>query len=66
MFITQYGLGKPYKENKISQKIVRNCTQESFTRCLSQDTVDNRLIYFKRALQLSPKQDTEKQRAQWC
>ena len=29
--VTQYGLGKPYKKNKLSQKIVRNCAQESFT-----------------------------------
>ena len=28
--ITQHGLGNPYEENKLSQKIVRNCEQESF------------------------------------
>ena len=41
--ITQYGLGNPYEENKLAQKIVRNCEQESFVHHLRMDTIDNRL-----------------------
>ena len=25
--VAQYGLGEPYKENKLAQRIVRNCAQ---------------------------------------
>ena len=49
--VTQYGLGKPYEENRLAQKIVRNCGQESFVRHLRQDTSDNRLVHFNKALQ---------------
>ena len=48
--VTQFGLGKPYEENGLAQKIVRNCGQESFVRRLRQDTSDNRLIHFNKAL----------------
>ena len=48
--VTQFGLGKPYEENKLAQKIVRNCGQESFVKQLRQDTSDNRLIHFNKAL----------------
>ena len=48
--VTQFGLGKPYEENGLAQKIVRNCGQESFVKCLRQDTSDNRLIHFNKAL----------------
>ena len=47
---TQFGLGKPYEENGLAQKIVRNCGQESFVKRLRQDTSDNRLIHFNKAL----------------
>ena len=48
--ITQYGFGNPYEENKLSQKIVRSCEEESFTRHLRMDTIDNRLIHSNRSL----------------
>ena len=48
--VTQYGLGKPYEENRLAQKIVRNCGQESFVGHL-QDTSDNRFIHYNKALQ---------------
>ena len=44
--VTQYGLGNPYEENGLAQKIVRNCGQQSFARHHHQDTSDNRLIHF--------------------
>ena len=49
--VSQYGLGKPFDQNKLSQKIVKKCTQESFRQHLRQDTTDNRTIYFNTALQ---------------
>ena len=49
--VSQYGLGKPFDQNKVSQKIVKNCTQESFRQYLRQDTMDNRTIYLNTALQ---------------
>ena len=49
--VSQYGLGNPFDQNKVSQKIVKNCTQESFGQHLRQDTTDNRTIYFNTALQ---------------
>ena len=48
--VTQFGLGRPYEENRLAQKIVRNCGQESFAKCLRNDTSENRLIYFNKAL----------------
>ena len=48
--VTQFGLGRPYEENRLAQKIVRNCGQESFTKHLRHDTSDNRLIHFNTAL----------------
>ena len=48
--ITQYGLGNPYEENKLSKETVRYCEQESFAPHLRMDTIENRLIYFKRSL----------------
>ena len=48
--VTQFGLGRPYEENRLAQKIVRNCRQESFAKHLRQDTSDNRLIHFNSAL----------------
>ena len=48
--VTQFGLGRPYEENRLAQKIVRNCRQESFTKNLRHDTSDNRLIHFNSAL----------------
>ena len=48
--VTQFGIGKPYEENKLAQKIVRNSGQESFVKRLRQDTSDNRLIHFNKAL----------------
>ena len=48
--VTQFGIGKPYDENKLARKIVMNCTQESFVRHLRRDSSDNRLIYFNNAL----------------
>ena len=38
------------RENKLSQKIVRSCEEESLTHHLRMDTIDNRLIYFNRSL----------------
>ena len=49
--VSQYGLGKPFDRNRLSQKIVKRCTQESFRYHLRQDTTDNRCIYFNTALQ---------------
>ena len=49
--VSQYGLGKPFDQNKMSQKIVRNCPQESFRQHLRQDTTDNRTLYFHAGLQ---------------
>ena len=48
--VTQFGLGRPYEENRLAQKIVRNCGQESFAKHLRHDTSDNRLIHFNSAL----------------
>ena len=48
--VTQFGLGRPYKENRLAQKIFRNCGQESFAKHLRHDTSDNRLIHFNSAL----------------
>ena len=48
--VTQFGLGRPYEENRLTQKIVRNCGQESFAKHLRHDTSDNRLIHFNNAL----------------
>ena len=48
--VTQFGLGKPYEENGLAQKIVRNCGQESFVRRLRHDISDNRLIHFNKVL----------------
>ena len=48
--VTQFGLGRPYEENRLAQKIVRNCGQESFVKRLRQDTSENRLIHFNKAL----------------
>ena len=48
--ITQYGLGNPYEKNKLAQKIVGNCEQESFAHHLRMDTIENRLTYFNRRL----------------
>ena len=48
--VTQYGLGKPYEKNGLTQKIVRSCGQESFVHHLRHDTSDNRLIHFNAAL----------------
>ena len=48
--ITQYGLGNPYEENKLVQKIVRNCEQESFAHHLHMDTIENRLTNFNKSL----------------
>ena len=49
--INQYGIGNPSEENRLAQKIVRNCGQESFVRHLCQDTSDNCLIHFNKTLQ---------------
>ena len=48
--VTQFGLGRPYEENRLAQKIVRNCGQESFVKRLRHDTSENRLIHFNKAL----------------
>ena len=48
--VTQFGLGRSYEENRLAQKIVRNCGQESFLKRLRQDTSENRLIHFNKAL----------------
>ena len=49
--VSQYGLEKPFDQNKMSQKIVRNCPHESFRQHLRQDTTDNRTLYFNAGLQ---------------
>ena len=49
--VTQYGLGKLYEENRLTQEIVRNCGQESLVYHLRQDTTDKRLIHFNKALE---------------
>ena len=48
--VTQFGLGRPYEENRLAQKIVRNYGQESFVKRLRHDTSENRLIHFNKAL----------------
>ena len=48
--VTQFGLGRPYEENRLAQKIVRSCGQESFAKHLRHDTSENRLIHFNSAL----------------
>ena len=48
--VTQFDLGRPYEENRLAQKIVRNCGQESFAKRLRHDTSENRLIHFNKAL----------------
>ena len=48
--ITQYGLRNPYEENKLAQKIVINCEQESFAHHLRVDMIENRLTYFNRSV----------------
>ena len=44
------GLGNPYEENKLAQKIVRNCEQESSAHHLCMDTIEDRLTYFNRSV----------------
>ena len=51
--VTQFGLGRPYEENRLAQKIVRNCGQESFVKRLRHDTSENRLIHFNKANKVS-------------
>ena len=65
--VTQFGLGRPYEENRLAQKIVRNCGQESFAKRLRHDTSENRLIHFNKALKslsaslkTNTRQDTNK------
>ena len=65
--VTQFGLGRPYEENRLAQKIVRNCGQESFVKRLRHDTSENRLIHFNKALKslsaslkTNTRQDTNK------
>ena len=48
--ITQYGLGSPYEENKITQKIIRKCEDTSLIHHLRMDTIENRISYFNRSL----------------
>ena len=48
--VTQFGLDRPYEENRLAQKIVRNCGEESFIKHLRHDTSENRLIHFNNAL----------------
>ena len=41
--ITQYGLGSPYEENKITQKIIRKCEDTSLIHHPRMDTIENRI-----------------------
>ena len=46
MLTSSVWIRKPYEENNIAQKIVKNSTQESFASHLHCNSVDNRLISF--------------------
>ena len=48
--ITQYGIGRPFENNNISQKITKYCQDEAVTSHLTSDTEENRVHFFKRAI----------------
>ena len=48
--VSQYGIGKPLEENKIANKVLKTCHQESFTNRLRRDTLDQRVRNFNKCL----------------